>query len=78
MSANGDRLKRKRKFVAFILCWAGLTVLTLIAVIKSATPVEPLKVYAGLLPWLLVVYGGANVAKAWVERNGNSQGGQTP
>jgi len=71
-------LKRKRKFIAFVLCWSGLTVLTLITVIKSATPVEPLKVYANLIPWLLLVYGGANFAKAWVDRNGNSQGGNQP
>ena len=74
-NGNGNRLMRKRKFVALILCWAGLTILTCIAVIRTAEPVEVLRVYANTLPWLLGVYGVANVGAKFAQ---TKNGGQTP
>ena len=53
---------RKRKFVAFLLCWGGATVLAGIALFKADDVVEALKVYTALIPWLIGVYGAANVA----------------
>jgi hypothetical protein len=58
-----DRLKRKRKFIMALLCWAGATAGMLLGKLGGAEYVTTLALTLGL-------YGGANVGKAWVDKNG--------
>jgi len=58
-----EKLKRQRKFILALLSWAGATVGMLLGKLDGQQYVWALALTLGL-------YGGANVGKAWVDRNG--------
>ncbi len=60
---NLEKLKRQRKFVLALLCWLGATAGMLLGKLGGEQYVWALALTLGL-------YGGANVGKAWVDRNG--------
>ncbi len=63
---NGKSIQRQRKFIVALVCWAGATLGMLLSKLGGAEYVTALALTLGL-------YGGANVGKAWVDRNGGGQ-----
>jgi hypothetical protein len=60
-----DLLARKRKFVLALLAWAGATAVVAVGKMDGVT-------YVTALAWILGLYGGANVAAKYVDKNGKA------